>query len=129
MSSYELKGCPFCGHRVIPFKINLLMIPSHHFKCTNPECDADMIFDGVEADCVKRYNSRGVKVTGLSDDGWIDFNPHAGGIRKAAGSSDTPLILDELITKCMIGEEHLDQAEYEAVGSLLIELKKRREAD
>lgn len=36
--------------------------------------------------------------------------------------------LDELINKCLIGEEHLDQAEYEQVGNLLTELKTLRKA-
>lgn len=36
--------------------------------------------------------------------------------------------IDELINKCLIGEEHLDQAEYEYVGGLLTELKTLRKA-
>ena len=34
--------------------------------------------------------------------------------------------LEEAITKCLIGEEHLDQAEYEQVGKWLEELKSLR---
>lgn len=36
--------------------------------------------------------------------------------------------IDELINKCLIGEEHLEQVEYEQVGNLLIELKTLRKA-
>ena len=34
------------------------------------------------------------------------------------------MTLEEAITKCLIGEEHLDQAEYEQVGEWLEELNK-----